>query len=226
MSYLVNDLTTVIGDFQKRSGPTDRYTSFDYCYKYFSSSSGEEISNDIEKGCLAIGFYLASWGMLRGSSFLLEKSAKHYEPLVSYIAMVEKNVWEIDVDTYTEENIRNIISIYAEIKEIVIENGNSHLTLVTKIMLGVFGFIPAFDTYFGNTFRNLSAGKCGFRSVNRESLLAVKEFYEANAEEIDRLSNCTFVTDFDSGIRIDMCYKKAKIIDMYGFTVGLRNGRI
>ncbi|EKM28037.1 hypothetical protein VCHENC02_6024, partial [Vibrio harveyi] len=37
---------------------------------------------DMEKSCLALGFYLASWGMFRGSSFMLEKSAKNFENLV------------------------------------------------------------------------------------------------------------------------------------------------
>jgi hypothetical protein len=30
-----------------------------------------------------------------------------------------------------------------------------HLVLATKIMMGVFGCIPAYDQYFSSTFRNL-----------------------------------------------------------------------
>jgi hypothetical protein len=33
--------------------------------------------------CLQLGFYLASWGMLRGSSTLLCKSTRHYEPVIN-----------------------------------------------------------------------------------------------------------------------------------------------
>jgi hypothetical protein len=36
--------------------------------------------------CLQIGFYLASWGMMRGSSFLLEKSVRNFSNLIIAIS--------------------------------------------------------------------------------------------------------------------------------------------
>jgi len=62
------------------------------------------------------------------------------------------------------------------------------LTLITKILLGVFGFVPAFDNYFCDTFRNIAVGKCGFRTLNDNSLSFIKSFYQANNESIDNLS--------------------------------------
>ena len=78
----------------------------------------------------------------------------------------------------------------------MIDNGNADLVLITKILLGVFGFVPAFDRYFAYTFRDLSDGQCGFRRVNKNSLTLIKDFYLANREIIDRLSSHTFTTDF------------------------------
>ncbi|MFP4460510.1 MAG: hypothetical protein ACLFSQ_13095 [Candidatus Zixiibacteriota bacterium] len=89
---------------------------------------------------------------------------------------------------------------------------------MTKILLGVFGFIPAFDNYFGNTFRAISGGQCGFRSVNEKSLSFIKEFYDSNKSTIDRLSDETYTTDFITGEKTNINYPRAKIIDMYGFT--------
>lgn len=221
MLYKVN-IEVVISNYQRNNTPLDRYASFDYCYKYFRQSTSEELLKDIEKSCLVIGFYLASWGMLRGSSFLLNKSVKYYEPLIKYIAKLDKKTWEIDVDQYNNENIKKILSIYKDIKVIIIDDGNSHLTLVTKIMLGVFGFIPAFDNYFGNTFREIFNRECGFRSINKKSLNCIKEFYDSNREEIDDISNKIYLTDFSTGQKTNICYTKAKIIDMYGFTQGLQ----
>lgn len=98
----------------------------------------------------------------------------------------------------------------------------THLTVVTKILLGVFGFIPAFDTNFCNGFREMHTEKkgCGFRRVNKNSLLLIKDFYESNKDEIDSYHNNLFTTDFITGEKSSIKYTKAKIIDMYGFEIG------
>lgn len=209
----------MIARFQSINNPKERYASFDYCYHYFRTSSPSNLLSDMEKSCLVIGFYLASWGMFRGSSFLLKKSVKYYEPLVEYIADINKGVWEIDVDSYTKENMDIILDVYNQIKTLMIKNRNADLVLVTKIMLGVFANIPAFDTYFCNTFRGIF-DDCGFRRVNEKSLGCIKLFYEYNKAEIDELSSKTFVKEFATGKASQFTYTKAKIIDMYGFSKG------
>ncbi|RNL90131.1 hypothetical protein ED312_06640 [Sinomicrobium pectinilyticum] len=212
------DIVMEVEKFKVHSHPEDRYTSFDYCYNYFLTTS--DLTKDIEKSCLALGFYLASWGMLRGSSFLLQKSTKHFEQTVRYISDLDRSIWNIDVDNYNDHNIQTILTIYKEIKECLIHNGNADLTLTTKVLLGVFGFLPAFDNYFCNTFRVIAEGQCGFRRVNEKSLTFIREFYEANKYTIDNLAKQTYTTDFITGRKTKINYPKAKIIDMYGFTVG------
>ncbi|MCL4483086.1 MAG: hypothetical protein M1445_10865 [Bacteroidetes bacterium] len=211
------DIEPIVNEFKSQSNLDDRYTSFDYCYNYFRTTNN--LTQDIEKSCLVLGFYLASWGMLR-NSFLLQKSIKHFEPTIRYIATLDKSVWEIDVDKYDEKNIQTIIKIYNDIKSLLIKKNNSDLTLITKVLLGVFGFIPAFDNYFGNSFRAISDGQCGFRKVNVKSLTFIKTFYESNKATIDKLSSETFTTDFITEKKTTVNYPKAKIIDMYGFTAG------
>ncbi|MDA8246949.1 hypothetical protein [Acidithiobacillus sp.] len=221
MKYQKNDINNTVTQFQMANSPTDRYASFDYCYYYFRLSSPEVLLSDMEKSCLAIGFYLASWGMLRGSSFLLNKSARYYEPLIKYIAKLDRGIWDIDVDSYNVENIKKICEIYKDIQGIIIDNRNSHITLVTKIMLGVFGFVPAFDNYFGDTFRDIFKDECRFRSLNDNSLNCIHQFYEHNKDDIDTLSASIFVTNFSTGRKTNINYTKSKVIDMYGFTKGL-----
>lgn len=215
------DVELVIVDFKSKTSPNDRYTSFDYCYNYFRMTN--DYTQDVEKSCLVLGFYLASWGMYRGSSFLLQNSVKHFEPTIRYIAKLDKSVWEIDVDNYNEKKIQTIIEIYKDIKNLLILDENSDLTLITKILLGVFGFIPAFDNYFCSSFREISAGQCGFRSVNIKSLSLIKSFYESNKETIDKLSDETYTKDFITEQKTTVHYPKAKIIDMYGFQLGKKN---
>lgn len=220
MQFYQSDVSEIIQQFQSKNTATDRYASFDYCYYYFRISNSKNIHKDMEKSCLVIGFYLASWGMLRGSSFLLKHSVKYYEPLVGYISTLDKSVWNIDIDSYTPENIEIILDIYQKCKELLIKNGNSDLTLITKTMLGIFGFIPAYDKYFCNTFRSISNGDCGYRRCSKKSLLYIHQFYSDNQSVIDSLSNELKVLKF-SGIPSEISYPKAKIIDMYGFTKGL-----
>ena len=216
-SMIRSDLEKVVTEFISKSGSNERYASFDYCYNYFRTTN--DLTRDIEKSCLMLGFYLASWGMFRGSSFLLQKSAKHFERTVEYVANLDRSVWEIDVDTYTDQNIQRIISIYGELKDVLIDNANADLTLITKVLLGVFGFVPAFDNYFSETFRQISNGQCGFIRVNTKSLSFIRSFYEANQVTIDNLSNSTFTTDFRTEKKTAITYPKVKIIDMYGFMV-------
>ncbi|MBI4931049.1 MAG: hypothetical protein HY841_09825 [Bacteroidetes bacterium] len=216
------DIYKNVNKFISKSNPEDRYTSFDYCYNYFRTATPNSLTKDTEKSCLTLGFYLASWGMFRGSSFLLQKSVRHFQPTIEYIATVDKFAWSIDVNNYSEQNIQTIIKIYNDIKGHLIQSNNQDLTLITKILLGVFGFIPAFDSYFCDTFRQISKGQCGFRKVNTKSLTFIRQFYEANRVTIDKLSKDTFTTDFTTGQKTRTNYPKAKIIDMYGFTAGLK----
>ena len=96
------------GDNDKDKGrkPLERYASFDYCFNYFQWFKEEnrikELSSDknIEQSCLQLAFYLASWGMYRGSGFILSKSVKFYEDLIKEISEFDSDIWDIDVDTY------------------------------------------------------------------------------------------------------------------------------
>jgi hypothetical protein len=212
------DIEIKVREYATKSDPDNRYMSFDYCYNYFKTTN--DLAEDIEKSCLVLGFYLASWGMFRGSSFILQKSAKHFQPTIRYVATLDKSVWTIDVDCYNDENIQTILKIYEAVKKLLILNNNSDLTLITKILLGVFGFIPAFDNNFCDSFREIFQRQCGFRKVNTKSLSCIKRFYDANRVEIDKLSNNIFTTDFITGEKTEINYPKAKIIDMYGWIVG------
>ncbi len=213
-----SDIQEFVSRFEERHDPYARYASFDYCYNYFHPSTGNDLLGDMEKSCLALGFYLASWGMFRGSSFMLEKSAKNFENLVGYIASQDSCAWSIDVDSYTSENIEYLLDQYNEIRTILVPQNTSHLTLVTKIMLGVFGSVPANDRFFKQTFGDIFKGECGFSRINTKSLDCLSRFYQSNKLVIDQVSSNRMTVDFNSGVDTTLPYTKAKVVDMYGFT--------
>lgn len=49
-----------------------RYRSWEHCYAFFRQDSPSAIMARQNTAALQLGFYLASWGMYRGSSFLLQ----------------------------------------------------------------------------------------------------------------------------------------------------------
>lgn len=195
--------------------PTDRYASFDYCYNYFQSFHEQRKEREladaqhIQESCLQIGFYLASWGMFRGKSFLLQRSYKYFEPLIYEIANVPQEMWSIDVDKYTD----NAIDLLTECDKIVnkgLGQGRTITnTLSTKVMLGIFGSIPAFDRYFRVGL--------GVNKLDKRSLRKIADFYETYKEAID--SHIIFTLDYTGG-NTHRRYPKAKIIDMIGFIQG------
>jgi hypothetical protein len=216
------NIEDVVGNYLDLGKPEHRYSSFDYCYNYFHTD--DDLTKDMEKSCFVLSFYLASWGMFRGSSFLLQKSAKYFVKTIEYINSLEKSLWKIDVDNYNDANIDKLIGIYKTLEELVVEGQSRSVTLVTKMMLGIFGFVPAYDDYFCESFRKIT--KCGFRAFNKESLKVIENFYICNKEVINKLSKKIFTYDFISGEKTKVNYPKIKIIDMYGFSLGqkLKNG--
>jgi hypothetical protein len=198
------DVRQNIDIFMERRTANERYASFDYCFNYFQSFHREgkidklALPDNIEKSCLHLGFYLASWGMYRGSTLVLERSVKHYERLIKDVIVNEDNepCWKIDVDKYDKENIERLVKLKEDIvdaiskdehnKPIFKKNGKEQKewgTLATKIMLGIFGNTPAFDTYFkaGMKKIRLPVGK-----FNSRSLKNISEFYNRHENSFSR----------------------------------------
>ena len=150
------DIEANLRSYLKGQEPTGRYASFDYCFNYFQShredhSAGALVDgSNMEISCLQLGFDLASWGMLRGSSKLLQRSVKHLVPVVEVIVDTPPEVWGVDVDGYTDADCELLLETRDRLRSAFPEGASN--TLVTKIMLGVFGSVPAFDTFFKKGF--------------------------------------------------------------------------
>lgn len=193
-----------------------RYASFDYCFNYFRSFQEqgklESLGSDehLQMSCLQLAFYLASWGMLRGSSFLLGKSIRFYESVILAISQMPPVLWEVDVDSYTSAHITLLLDCARKLREVLGEKNHPSDILVTKIMLGIFGSVPAFDTNFQHGF--------GINTFSRKSLEKIAAFYNANQAIIEKYRIPT--VDFLSGRDTHWLYTRAKVIDMIFFIEG------
>ena len=199
--------------------PDERYASFDYCYNYFQSfherGAERELAEDenLQASCLQVGFYLASWGMLRGGAPLLNKSVRHFRGLIQVIATAESRVWDIDVCDYERNEDRELIFNCADKIRCALGKTTTSDTLVTKIMLGVFGNVPALDQ---NVKKGLDLGH-----LNKATLRHILDFYIQQRALLESHTEI-FTLDFLSGRETHRRYSMAKLIDMVAFIEGLR----
>jgi len=209
------------GEIKNNDGRTltARYSSFDYCFNYFQQFKRNKNIKDIaknsnlEKSCLHLGFYLASWGMFRGNAKLLQKSLPYLKNQLEVISEFDENIWEIDVDNYNHENIELLSSFKKELIKSFDYKPTD--TLITKIMLGVFGNVMAYDTYVEKTYKSMQMG-----SFSKPCLLRLNYFYTNFKTTIDREVNKLKTLTFPNNDKLKNQYTVAKVLDMIGFIKG------
>lgn len=204
-----------------------RYRSWEHCYSYFQKSFNNLNNLDIDLAGLHLGFYLASWGMIRGSAFLLWKDYKIHKYIVKII--FEEKYSKLNninpAEFITNNNHLDLLfnlkkEIYkAYIDNIQLVNGSKNYqlpsnTLITKILLGTLACTPAYDTYFINGMKKLSFNSTNF---SRDSILEVSAFYKSNQEEFNDANR--EIEKFTSK------YPPMKLIDMFFWQVGLPETR-
>lgn len=179
-----------------RNDENGRYRSWEYCYKIFYDAHNSTIVDDefTDYLCLHLSFYLASWGMYRGSSFLLQRDYKVHKPIIKILLDDKYNsLWGIEIDKYknleNQEKLKDLVDkikkVYNEIrlsvKESIPKNELSD-TLVTKVLMGTLGCVPAYDRYFIAGIRNK---KVASGSFSIKSILELVDFYNKYYEEFE-----------------------------------------
>lgn len=161
-----------------------RYKSWEYCYKIFGENQNKTDSDTIDFLCLHLAFYLASWGMYRGSSFLLQKDYKVHKEAVLEIQKEKYNILRSATpDQLVTDECQNCLDelqiklseIYLSIKKTVTDSKTSITdTLITKILMGVYGCVPAYDRYVKYTLKEYNIGNPSFCPSRLKEL---NEFY-------------------------------------------------
>lgn len=75
------NITTIVERYLENiiNDPFHRYRSWDHCHEAFNTSSQKKVH------ALELAFYLASWGMYRGSGGLLQKNHLIHEEAVAIL---------------------------------------------------------------------------------------------------------------------------------------------
>lgn len=198
-----------------------RYRSWEHCYSNFINVRDNK-NAELDYLSLQLAFYLASWGMYRGSSFLLQKDYKIHIPVVKELLKEEYDpLAGIDcVELKREENQRLLENINAfldeyysnirdEVKNIKVRNQLSS-TLITKILMGTLGCVPAYDRYF---ISGIKKQKVASGNYNMKSIIQLVDFYEKNIVELENIRKDMKVNG--------MAYPQMKILDMAFWQIGL-----
>ena len=160
-----------------------RYKSWEHCFQAFSNSDDK-----VDYLALQLAFYLASWGMYRGSSGLLWKDYKVHTGAVEII----KKHYELRTQCFNglpeSNDILTVVKEFREYyKKLEYFNGNGKKgkvtptdTLISKIVLGTLGCLPAFDRYF-----NLGLFDTEYSVINGKSIDSIWEKAEIMKPEIE-----------------------------------------
>lgn len=134
-----------------KDDPHHRYLSWEYCHEAFRLNRRPQIDATIDYLCLHLAWYLASWGMLR-NSFLMQKDYKIHADVVRLIYQPEwDDLWDISPEKLSQEYYADrIMKLSESITEAYVASGAGipTETLLTKILLGTVGCVPAYDRYF------------------------------------------------------------------------------
>ena len=220
----MNKITTRILNYfdEINNDNNHRFKSWEHCFEYFSQPT-KQIDEKI--ACLHLSFYLASWGMYRGSSFILQKDYLIHLEVVKII-LEYKELQNINFNNISLnskelsdmfELIQKIVDWYPNnIKRIEERNKNINVTdtLVTKIILGTLGYTPAYDRYFNDGLKEISINK----KLSKNNFFKLIQFYQNNKIEFDNAQNSILQK---SGIK----YPIMKLIDMYFWSIGFENSK-
>lgn len=196
-----------------KDDPHHRYLSWEYCHEAFRLNRRPQIDATIDYLCLHLAWYLASWGMLR-NSFLMQKDYKIHTDVVRLIYQPEwDDLWDLSPEKLSQEYYADrIMKLSESITEAYVASGAGIPTdtLLTKILLGTVGCVPAYDRYFKKALADTGAAPQVFSAKSIRTLGNLYLDYEDEFEKLRK--HC--------GSRIE--YPAAKILDMCFFEYGFQ----
>ncbi len=218
---------------------SNRGRSWDRCYAFFQRYHRQDALGRREMGelaCLHLGFYLASWGMFRGSGALMHKDYTVYGPVIGilhearYALLWRRTLWRqllkggnpVQPD---DVNIRLVLELKGRLEEFInglmlikshaadAEHAHATDTIVSKILLGTMCCIPAYDTYFRQGLR----------------IYGIRPYNLLSERSLTRLLN----TCRERGLwgrlleqpigRYGVSYPIMRVVDLYFWTVGFNS---
>ncbi len=218
-------------------GENHRFRSYDYCKNLFDKYyqkvlDGATLTNE-EKDYFALNLfcYLASWGMLRGSGWLLGRSYKFFIPLCEVLFDRKyKNLRTTD-PLRGNYNASEVVTLHdaldEKIKNILqndnLEDKKASRLMLCKIMMGTYGCVIAYDDY---DIKGLAALGVHTNSAAPLSEKLLEDTYGIiidHKEEFEKIMK-NMETYIDPETKKPVNYTVFKVLDMilwiYGENIG------
>ena len=203
-----------------RRDENGRSRSWEHYYRVFRDARTDP-SPDCDYLSLHLAFYLASWGMYRGSSFLLQKDYKVLSPIAEEILKPEydclfgvacADLREPEVQERHTKVYYDIAAYFGPIRDEVAGRevaSSVSPVLVTKILMGTLGCVPAYDRFFQD---GVATYKVTTREYSPNSVLKLVDFYEEHNDRLEEVRR-----GFEGG---GLVYPQMKLLDMGFWQVG------
>ncbi len=206
-------------------GENERFRSYDYCKNLFDEYYQKPALTKEEKDYFALNLfcYLASWGMLRGSGWLLSRSYKFFVPLCD--VLFDKTYSDLlNIDPLTKNyDCKMVMKLYnalkGEMKKVLqkdeIEREPSRL-LLCKILMGTYGCVIAYDEYDLKGLNEVNVHTTNNSPLNETLLQNTCEIITARKEEFKKLMA-------DIQAKYGVQYTAFKVLDMILWSYGEKN---
>lgn len=195
-----------------------RLQAWEFLWEYIWTFEGNwgalTSKKQIEMTALHLGFYLANWGMYRGSSKLLKNSNLDLMKDLARILfkgdgpkLFELTLKDFFPSVDKKQLRRNqalLDSVVASIKAFEGAKVSWTDTLITKILLGVWGEYPALDRFFNAGRVNLYPNRADIRQVSGKGLTALAKIIEEMKLEFPLLKTRKSQLLYPTGRLFDM----------------------
>ncbi|MCK9140472.1 hypothetical protein MZB18_03750 [Haemophilus influenzae] len=206
-----------------------RYRSWEYCYTQFYEARQNPEKANVDNLSLHLAFYLASWGMYRGSSFLLQYDYTIHTSVVKEILKSEySTLFGLECKELNNEQTSSLLNklnseistIYnpfrLELKETKVTQDISNI-LVSKVLLGTLGCVPAYDRFFVDAVKKNEVTTGNYNITSLQKLI---KFYEENQKKLEKLrSEFLIKYEFD-GEEKTLDYPQMKLLDIGFWKIG------
>lgn len=129
-----------------------RAWEFIYAYTRVDDLSVLVDESHIEKTGLHLGLYLAQWGMFRGSGKLIDQNLNYFMWMSKFFFKeLPENFPDFYGHTFSDFAHDNFCKEFDEVMKFIRSEElmmNPSDTLISKILLGIWGHVPAFDSQF------------------------------------------------------------------------------
>jgi hypothetical protein len=190
-----------------------RYRSWEHCYQFFQKAQMDAIAKDREHAALHLAFYLASWGMYRGSCWLLQYDfTVHLHVVDCLVAPASRPLWnhEFGSGEGDAERVPVILDAVERVRRAYQKTDEPTNLLITKVLLGTLGCIPAFDQFFTDGFKSEGL-PCW--ALNEALLNRILDFTHNNLDTL-QAEQARIKT------KTRCFYPLMKLVDMYFWQVG------